>query len=81
MDRIARTEMMLMFGYLIIFGQKKTYVVYVRKKKNMSRGMAVEKPWKGLQMPWKGFKKAWKGLNKAWKGLNKVWKGSPNKKV
>ena len=49
--------MMLMFGYLIIFGQKKTYVVYVRKKKNMSRGMAVEKPWKGLQMPWKGLKK------------------------
>ena len=51
-----------------------------KKKKNMSRGMAVEKPWKGLQMPWKGLKKAWNGLNKAWKGLNKVWKGSPNKK-
>ena len=49
------------------------YVVYVVKKENMSRGMAVEKPWKGLQMPWKGLKKAWKSLNKAWKGFPNIF--------
>ena len=84
MDRIARSQMI--FGYFIIFGNKvyMSYLyVFVREKnqKNMSRGMAVVKPWKGLQMPWKGLKKAWNGLNKAWKGLNKVWKGSPNQKM
>ena len=74
MDRIARSE--IMFGYFMNFEKEKTriYVVYVViKKENMSRGMAVEKPWKGLQMPWKGLKKAWKSLNKAWKGFPNIF--------
>ena len=53
--------------------KKSIYVVYVVKKENMSRGMAVEKPWKGLQMPWKGLKKTWKSLNKAWKGFPNIF--------
>ena len=69
-----------MFGYFMNFEKEKTCicVVYVVKKENMSRGMAVEKPWKGLQMPWKGLQMPWKGLRKAWKNLNKAWKGFPN---
>ena len=73
MDRIARSE--IMFGYFMNFEKEKTciYVAYVVKKENMSRGMAVEKPWKGLQMPWKGLKKTWKSLNKAWKGFPNIF--------
>lgn len=57
MDRIARSE--IMFGYFMNSEKEKKsiYVVYVVKKENMSRGMAVEKPWKGLQMRWKCLKK------------------------
>jgi len=58
MDKIAKSEMM--FGYFMIFEKKCIWYMWYmfrKKKENVSRGMAVEKPWKGLQMRWKCLKK------------------------
>ena len=65
-------------NYVWLFHEfRKRKNMYIRriccKKENMSRGMAVEKPWKGLQMPWEGLKKTWKSLNKAWKGFPNIF--------
>ena len=57
MDRIARSE--IMFGYFMNSEKEKKsiYVVYVVKKENMSRGMAVERPSNAVERPKKNMEK------------------------